>query len=99
MLRSLLEDKQNYKVHDRSRAVGDLAAQLAIQWKAYSGIVTTGQATFNPHEMENQTKTDILTSLDGGVTQLLKDVEAISDEEWETGLAGWGGSTHEKKGT
>ncbi|CAN5137327.1 hypothetical protein BH11PAT3_BH11PAT3_1590 [soil metagenome] len=51
---ALPEDKHDHKVHDRSREAGNLAGQLGIQWKAISGIVTTGVPAFNPHEMEKQ---------------------------------------------
>jgi hypothetical protein len=45
---ALPDDKHGHKVHDRSRAAGDLAGQLAIQWKAISGVVTSGTAAFDP---------------------------------------------------
>jgi len=36
---ALPEDKHAHKVHERSREAGNLAAQLALQWKAVSGII------------------------------------------------------------
>ncbi|MBY0376600.1 hypothetical protein K2P96_01355, partial [Patescibacteria group bacterium] len=39
-LEALPEDKFAHKVHDRSREAGNLAAQLAVQWEAISGIIT-----------------------------------------------------------
>src|SRR5690606_6853925 len=54
-----------------------------------SGILTAGVPTFNPHEMENQSKADVLSQLDQGVTQLVKDAQELSEEEWESGAAGW----------
>jgi len=96
---ALPEDKHDHKVHDRSRAAGNLAAQLAVQWKAISGIVTSGVPAFNPHEMEKQSKSDMLTKFDQGMEQLQKDVQAVSDEDWDNGGSGWSAeSLNDKKG-
>jgi len=94
---ALPEDMQGHKVHDRSRDAGSLAAQLALQWKAISGIITSGAPTFNPHEMENQSKADMLSKFDEGMAQLMKDVEAAGDEEWENGEAAMGDMWKDKK--
>jgi uncharacterized damage-inducible protein DinB len=94
---ALPEDKHEHKVHERSREAGNLAAQLALQWKAISGILTSGAPAFDPHEMEKQTKADMLAKFDTGMAQLLKDVEAISDEEWENGTASMGAMWSDKK--
>lgn len=88
-IEALPEDKHGHKVHERSREAGNLAAQLAIQWKAISGILTTGSPNFNPHEMEQQTKSDMLEKFDQGMSQLEKDLETTTDEDWENGKAGW----------
>ncbi len=96
-IEALSEDKFSHKVHDRSREAGNLAAQLALQWKAISGILTTGAPDFNPHEMENQTKADILAKFDQGMSQLQKDVEAISEEDWENGEGKMGDMWSDKK--
>jgi uncharacterized damage-inducible protein DinB len=88
-IEALAEDKHSHKVHDRSREAGNLAAQLAIQWKAISGIINSGTPTFNPHEMGKQTKSEMLAKFNEGMPQLLKDLEALSDDEWENGKAGW----------
>jgi uncharacterized damage-inducible protein DinB len=87
---SLPEDSNAYKVHERAREAGNIAAQLGVQWKAISGIITKGAPDFNPHEMENQTKADMLEKFDAGFTQLLKDVEATDEEDWENGEATMG---------
>ncbi len=94
---ALPEDKHAHKVHERSRDAGNLAAQLALQWKAISGILTDGSPAFNPHEMENQTKADMLSKFDEGISQLEKDVAAISDEDWENGDASMGETWKDKK--
>ncbi len=83
----LAEDKHSHKVHDKSREDGNLAGQLALQWKAISGIVTAGTPLFNPHEMQGLTKTDMLAKFDEGMAQLQKDVAAISEQDWDTGEA------------
>ena len=94
---ALPDDKLNYKVHDRARDAGNLGAQLAVQWKAISGIINSGAPEFNPHEMENQTKANMLSKYDDGMAQLLKDVAAVSDNEWETGDAAMGEAWKDKK--
>lgn len=94
---ALPEDKLSHKVHERSREAGNLAAQLALQWKAVSGIVTAGAPAFNPHEMEHQTKADMLAKFDQGIAQLEKDIEATSEEDWENGDAAMGEVWKDKK--
>ena len=90
VIEALSEDKHSHKVHDRSREAGNLAAQLGLQWKAISGILKDGTPAFNPHEMENLTKADILAKFDEGMTQLQNDLETVTDEEWENGDANMG---------
>lgn len=94
---ALAEDKHEHKVHEKSREAGNLAAQLALQWKAISGIIKAGAPEFNPHEMEKQSKSDMLAKFDAGMDQLMKDVETVSDEEWETGEASMGPTWSDKK--
>jgi len=94
---ALPEDKHDHKVHERSREAGNLAAQLALQWKAISGILTAGTPSFDPHEMEKQSKSDMLAKFDQGMEQLQKDLEAISEEDWETGEAAMGDVWKDKK--
>lgn len=96
-IEALPEDQNAYKVHDRAREAGNIAAQLAVQWKAISGIITKGAPDFNPHEMENQTKTDMLAKFDEGIAQLFNDVEATSEEEWDNGDASMGPEWSAKK--
>jgi uncharacterized damage-inducible protein DinB len=96
-IEALPEDKNEHKVHERSRSAGNLAAQLGLQWKAISGILTSGTPTFNPHEMENQSKADMLKAFDVGMEQLQRDVQAISEEEWENGDANMGEMWKDKK--
>ena len=94
---ALPDDSYGYKVHERSRTAGNMAAQLAIQWKAISSIVTSGSPSFDPHELDALTKADMLNEIDKGAAQLQKDVESISDEEWENGGAGWGETRNDTK--
>ncbi len=96
-IEALPEDKHGYKVHERSREAGNLAAQLAVQWKAISGILTMGKPNFDPHEMGTQTKADMLAKFDQGLPQLEKDVQGISDQEWENGQASMGEHWKDKK--
>ncbi|MEO5635265.1 MAG: DinB family protein, partial [Candidatus Paceibacterota bacterium] len=94
---ALPEDKHAHKVHEKSREAGNLAAQLALQWKAISGILTAGAPNFDPHEMEKQSKADMLVKFDEGMDQLLTDTEAISDQEWENSEASMGPAWSDKK--
>lgn len=94
---ALPEEKHSHKVHERSREAGNLAAQLALQWKAISGILTDGAPAFNPHEMENQSKADMLSKFDTGMSQLMKDVEATTEEDWQNGEASMGDIWKDKK--
>jgi uncharacterized damage-inducible protein DinB len=96
-IEALPDDKHGYKVHERAREAGNLAAQLAVQWKAISGILTKGMPDFNPHEMEGQTKADMLAKFDQNMPQLEKDLAAISDEDWENGQAAMGEHWKDKK--
>ena len=92
------EDKHTHKVHDKAREAGNLAAQLALQWKAISGVLKSGTPEFDPHEMENQTKSSMLEKFDAGVSELMKDVENISEDEWDNGEASMGETWKDKKG-
>jgi uncharacterized damage-inducible protein DinB len=94
---ALPEDQNNYKVHDRAREAGNIAAQLAVQWKAISGIIQNGAPDFNPHDMENQSKSDMLSKFDEGMAQLQNHVAATSEEEWENGDASMGEMWKDKK--
>src|SRR6185436_2925468 len=77
-IEALPEDKHSHKVHERSREAGNLAAQLAVQWKAISGILTKGAPDFDPHEMGPQSKSDMLAKFDQGMAQLEQDVLQVS---------------------
>ncbi|MEO5646091.1 MAG: DinB family protein [Candidatus Paceibacterota bacterium] len=97
VIEALNEDDHSYKVHEKSREAGNLAGQLAIQWKGISGIATTGRPNFDVHAMSGQTKSDMLENFDSGIEQLYKDLENITDEEWENGAAGFSEVMNEKK--
>ena len=103
VIEALPDDKFAYKVHDRSRTAGNLAAQLAVQWEAISGIVTKGMPTFDAHSMQmaEKSKQDLLKMFDAGFEQLKADVAATSDEKWENDMAvldmGPGGKWEDKK--
>ncbi|QQS22739.1 hypothetical protein IPM19_03865 [bacterium] len=62
---ALPDDQHGYKVHDRARTAVNLTAQLAVQWKAMSGIINNGTPDFNPHDMDDQSKADMLAKFDG----------------------------------
>lgn len=93
----LPEDKHEYKVHEKSREAGNIAAQLALQWKAISGILTKGTPDFNPNEMGPQSKADMLAKFDQGMAQLEKDVEATAEQDWDNGEAAMGEMWKDKK--
>ncbi len=96
-IEALPEDQFGHKVHEKSREAGNLAAQLALQWKAVSGIIIKGTPEFNPHEMENIVKSDILSKFDVGMDQLIKDATSASDQDWEDGEASMGPEWKDKK--
>lgn len=89
VIEALPDDKFNYKVHDRAREAGNIAAQLAVQWEAISGIVTKGVPTFDSHSMDSagKSKEEMLRAFDAGFEQLKKDVTAVSDESWENDMS------------
>ncbi len=89
-IEALSEDQNAYKVHDRAREAGNIASQLALQWKAISGIIKNGAPDFNPHDMENQTKESMLAHFDEGATNLLNDIQLVSEAEWENADAAMG---------
>lgn len=97
-IQALPEDKHSHKVHERAREAGNLAAQLAVQWKAISGVLKNGVPDFNPHDMGQQSLSDMLSKFDAGIEQLKKDVENISESEWENGDAAMGEMWKDKKG-
>lgn len=96
-IEALPEDKHSHKVHEKSREAGNIAAQLALQWKAVSGILSKGSPDFNPHEMGPQSNADMLAKFDSGMSQLEKDLTAISEQEWENGEAAMGEMWKDKK--
>lgn len=91
-IEALPEEKHSHKVHDRAREAGNLAAQLAVQWKAISGIVKTGAPDFDPHEMGKQSKADMLAKFDEYMPKMISDIKNTSDSAWDTDPAemmGW----------
>lgn len=96
-IEALPEDMQSHKVHEKSREAGNLAAQLAVQWKAIVGVLKTGAPDFNPHDMENQSKADMLSKFEEGIKSLEQAVAEISDQDWENGEASMGPTWTTKK--
>ncbi len=94
---ALPEDQHGHKVHAKAREAGNLAAQLALQWKAISGVLKAGTPDFDPHEMDKQSKADMLAKFDKGMAEVQKDVKNISDEDWENGEANMGDKWKDKK--
>ncbi len=96
-IEALPEDQHTYKVHEKAREAANITAQLAVQWKAISGIVTKGTPDFNPHEMGPQSKEEMLAKFDQGIAQLEKDVEGVSEEAWMNDEAAMGEEWKDKK--
>ncbi len=96
-IEALPEEKHSHKVHDRSREAGNLASQLALQWKAIAGVVEKGSPEFDPHEMEGNSKEDMLSKFDQGIEDMKKAVIDVSDEDWENGDAAMGDIWKDKK--
>lgn len=89
VLEALPDDKFDYKVHDKSRTAGNIAAQLALQWEAISGVVKNGIPAFNSEGMQSamKNKENMLIIFDKGMSELKKDMGEISEEDWENGKA------------
>lgn len=96
-IEALPEDRHSHKVHEKSREAGNLAAQLAVQWKAICGILKNGAPDFNPHDMENQSKADMVSKFEQGMASLEKEVLEISEADWENGEASMGPDWKTKK--
>lgn len=86
VIEAVPDDQFPYKVHDKAREAGNLAAQLTAQWEAISGILTKGVPDFNAHSMEAKSKSEMLANFDTGFAELLKNVEATSEDDWENGM-------------
>src|SRR4051812_10452366 len=88
VIEALPDDKFSHKVHEKSREAGNLAAQIAMQWEAISGILTKGAPAFDSHAMGALgNKEEMLKVFDRGFEQLKKDAEQISEESWENDSA------------
>jgi uncharacterized damage-inducible protein DinB len=88
VIEALPDDKVSYKVHEKAREAGNLAAQLAMQWEAIAGVVSKGSPTFDAHAMgQLSNKEDMLSAFDKGFDQLLKETKAVSDASWENDMA------------
>jgi uncharacterized damage-inducible protein DinB len=98
VIEALPEDKHGHKVHDKSREAGNLAAQLALQWKAISGVLKQGTPTMDPHDMGKQSKADMLQKFDEGMSGLMSDLKEVSDSDWENDEAAMGDMWKDKKG-
>lgn len=87
VIEALPDDKFKHKVHDRAREAGNLAAQLAVQWEAISGVLMKGSPDFNSHAMESimKNKSEMLAAFDKGMADLKKNAAAVSDDDWENG--------------
>lgn len=95
-LEALPEDKQNHKVHAKSREAGSLAAQLAMQWASAAEIVTKGAPGMDFGKTLTA-KADILKTFEQSMDQLIADVKAVSDSDWENGDAAMGDVWKAKK--
>ena len=86
VLEALPDDKFGHKVHIKSREAGNIAAQLALQWKAITGVLKTGTPTMDPHDMENMNKPKMLEAFDAGMAELKQAVKDTADDDWENGM-------------
>lgn len=96
VINALPDDKHAHKVHDKSREAGNLASQLAIQWAAISTVITKGTPEMDMSKAP-ASKSEMLEAYDKGMDQLKKDLEAVSDDEWENGDAAMGEMWKDKK--
>jgi uncharacterized damage-inducible protein DinB len=94
---ALPDDKHKHKVHDKSREAGNLAGQLAVQWTAISSLVKTGTPDGEVFGKTLTSKDEMLKTYDAGMDQLMKDLESITDEDWENSDAAMGDFWKDKK--
>ena len=97
VIAALPDDKHTHKVHDKSRDAGSLAGQLAVQWVGISNVITKGDPSGGDYYKGQKTKTEMLKIFDQSFAQLLKDLDAISDQSWENDDAAMGDFWKDKK--
>jgi uncharacterized damage-inducible protein DinB len=100
VLKALPPDKLDFKPHEKARTAGQIAFQLASQPFFISAIITTGTPDFGNYKEPNKLDlADILALADKNSADLMKNLGAVSDEEWETGTAKleWPGGKWETK--
>ena len=86
VIEALPDDMFEYKVHERSREAGNLAAQLAVQWGAIGEVISKGRMDTDAHLPEKSSKADLLKMFDKGMEKLNEDVEEISEKAWEKNM-------------
>jgi uncharacterized damage-inducible protein DinB len=96
-IEALPDDKRGHKVHEKSREAGSLASQLAMQWFGISGVVTTGAPGMDAHLSKDAGKEELLAAFDKYFDQMLKDLDSITDTDWENGDAALGDFWKDKK--
>jgi uncharacterized damage-inducible protein DinB len=96
-IEALPDEKLSHKVHDRAREAGSLTAQLAWQWAGISGIITAGAPTMDAHMTTSSPKAEVLAKFDKNFDQMLADLAAVTDQEWENGDASMGPAWTDKK--
>lgn len=88
VLKAVLPDQLDFKPHEKARTARSLAVQLAMQPTMISGLVKTGVLDFtksyDPGEMSLD---DTVKLAEKNYKQVLKDVEAVSEEDWDEGEA------------
>jgi uncharacterized damage-inducible protein DinB len=83
VLRALPEDQLSYKPHEKSKAAGDLAWQLAEEQRILAGMFESGDLVFvvNPCPA---TFEDIVTAYESHSVKLRKAVESSDDAKWDS---------------
>jgi uncharacterized damage-inducible protein DinB len=88
VLKAVPADQPDFKPHERSRTAKSLMQQLASQSEMISKIINVGVLDFNkPYTDEKAAMDTIIPSAEKNFEQLIKDLTALSDEEWENGEA------------
>ena len=96
VIEALPDDKMSHKVHDKSREAGSLASQLAIQWHGISGVITKG-APMDAHLAKTASKSEMLAAFDQYFDQMMVDLKAVEDADWENSDAAMGDIWKDKK--
>ena len=83
VLRALPSEKLDYKPHEKNKAAGDLAWQLADEARALAGIFENGEINMGTPAAYPKTCEEIAEAFDKSAKQVVEGAKATSDERWK----------------